>query len=94
MDNMDESNCLLAICPYMNYLQIEHLNDIDVELVLDHVLRKIHHDCNDHLRSLCFGIPTADDQMIKILQKMIDDKKFLINYTIKRIGNHVYLQWT
>jgi hypothetical protein len=93
MDNMNELGCLLAICPYMNYLQIEHLNDIDVKLVLDHVLKKIHHDCNSHLRSLCFGIPTADDQMIKILQKMIDDEKFLINYTIKRIANHVYLQW-
>jgi hypothetical protein len=46
----------------MNYLQIEHLNHIDVELVLDHILK------NNHLRSLCFGIPTTDDQIIKILQ--------------------------
>jgi hypothetical protein len=93
MDNMDELDCLLAICPYTNYLQIEHLNNTDVKLVLDHVLTKIHHDCNDQLRSLYFGVPTADDQMIKTLQKMIDDEKFLINYTIKRIGDHVYLQW-
>jgi hypothetical protein len=93
MDNMDEFDCLLAICPYMNYLQIEHLNDMHVKLVLDHVLKKIHHDWNDHLRSLCFGVPAADDQMIKTLQKTIDDEKFLINYTIKHIDDHVYLQW-
>jgi len=30
--------------------------------------------------------------MIKTLQKTIDDEKFLINYTIKRISDHVYLQ--
>ncbi len=75
MDNMAELDCLLALCPYMNYLKIEHLNDIDVKLVLDHVLKKIHHDCNDHLRLLCFGVPAADDQIIKTIQKMIDDEK-------------------
>jgi hypothetical protein len=69
MDNMNQLDFLLAICPYLNYLKIEHLNDIDIQLFLGHVLKKIHHDCNDHFRSLCFGVPIADDQIIKTLQK-------------------------
>jgi hypothetical protein len=56
-------------------------------------LKKIHHDCNDHFRSLCFRVPAADDQMIKTLQKIIDDAKLLINYRIKRVGDDIYLQW-
>ncbi len=56
-------------------------------------MKKIHHDCNDHFRSLCFRVPAADDQMIKTLQKIIDDAKLLINYRIKRVGDDIYLQW-
>jgi hypothetical protein len=93
MDNMNPLDFLLALCPYMNYLKIEHLNPVEAELVLDHVLKKIHHDCNDHLGLLCFGVPAADDQMIKTLQKMIDAEKLLINYTLKRVGDDIYFQW-
>ncbi len=90
---MDILDCLLAICPYMNYLQIEHLNGTDVKLVLNHLLKKIHRENHDHLRSLCFGVPTADDPMIQTLQTMIDNEKLLIDYKIKRVVDHVYLKW-
>jgi hypothetical protein len=93
MDSMDELDCLLAMCPYINHLEIEHLNNVDVQMVLDHILKKIHHNSHDQLRSLCLHIPTADDQMIQTLQKMIDDKTLLIDYIIKRVGDRVYLQW-
>jgi hypothetical protein len=93
LDNMDQLDFLLTLCSSMNSLRIERLNGIDVQLFLCHILKKIHHDCNDHLRSLCFGVPTADDQMIKTLRKTIDDEKLLINYTIKRVGDDIYLQW-
>ncbi len=48
---------------------------------------------DDRLRSLCLRVSTADDQMIKTLQKMIDDEKLLINYTIKCVVDTIYLRW-
>ncbi len=45
-----------------------------------------------HLRSLCFRIPTADNQIVKKLEKMIDNEKLLVDYTIKRICDNIHLQ--
>ncbi|CAF3926851.1 unnamed protein product, partial [Rotaria sp. Silwood1] len=46
-----------------------------------------------HLRSLCFCVPTAEDETIKILKTMINDEELLINYRIKRERDKIYRQW-
>jgi hypothetical protein len=91
MKNHDELDFLLALCPYMEYLKIKRLNNTDVQLFLRHIKKKIH--CNDHLRSLCFRVPAADDHLVQTLQKLIDDEKLWIDYTIKRVFDQIYLQW-
>ena len=45
---------LLDLCPSMEYLEMEYTGDIDMELVLQIISRKIIHDRNDHVRLLCF----------------------------------------
>ncbi|CAF1493698.1 unnamed protein product [Rotaria sordida] len=69
------------------------INNMNVELFVQNILEKINAEHNDHLRLLCFHIPTADDEMIKKLHKMIDVKKLLSDYTIKRVQKNIYLQW-
>ena len=69
------------------------INNINVELFGQDILMKIKNECNDYLRLLCFCVPSADDKIVKILQKMINCKKLLFHYTSKRILDHIYLQW-
>ena len=66
---------------------------IDSEYHLQSILEEINHEYNDDFRSLCFHVTGVDDQMIKTLEKMINDEKLLTNYTIKRIFENIYIQW-
>ncbi len=47
----------------------------------------------DVVHSLCFRILSEDDQMIKIIDKMINDEKLLDNYTLKRQLDYIFLNW-
>ncbi len=66
---------LLALCPYMKYLIMDCINNMDGESFLRIILKKINHDHDDHLRSLCFYVPEADDKVINKLDKMISSEK-------------------
>lgn len=93
MNNIEEVYFLLELCPRMIYLRIDSINNIDIELFVRLILLKIQINCHHQLRLLCFSIPAADDGMIKMLQTMIDFEKILLDYTIKRIQDYIYLQW-
>jgi len=66
---------------------------MDVELFLQDIFKNIKNENNEYRRLLCFRVPVADDKMIRKLEKMINDKKLLSDYTIKRVLNNTYLQW-
>ncbi|CAF1186455.1 unnamed protein product [Rotaria sp. Silwood1] len=93
ISNIDEVCFLLELCPRMTYLKVDFINNINMKLFVRIILLKIKTKCNYQLRSLCFCIQAADDQMIKTLQTMISFEKLLLDYTIKRIQNNIYLQW-
>jgi len=86
---IDEVFFLMMLFPYVTHFKIDGIYNMDIESCLMNILAEI----NDHLRSLCFCAPTADDQMIKTLEKMIDDNELLIDYKIKRVLDNIYLQW-
>ena len=83
---------LMALCPYMAFLKIGFINNMNIEVFLHYILKKINYQSNDYLRLLCVHVPTVDDQMIKKLEKMINDEKLLVNYSIKRVLYDIYLQ--
>ncbi|CAF3442224.1 unnamed protein product [Rotaria socialis] len=91
--NIEEVNFFLELCPHIIYLKVDFINNIDMELFVRHILIKITTICNHQLRLLCFCKSAADDQMIKTLQTMIYSEKLLLDYTIKRIVNSIYLEW-
>ena len=93
IDASEKAPILIKLCSEMNYLQVNDLNTINVKVFLSNILKHIIHESHDHLRPLPVRVPTADDQMIKQLAKMIDSEKLLVNYTIRRVAEHIYLQW-
>lgn len=93
MNTMDEFDFLLDLCPHMEYFKVDHIKLIDIKLALRYILRKLNTNDNDCLNLLCFRVPTADDEMVRKLNRMIYLEKLLYNYTIKRVADHIYLQW-
>jgi len=68
----------------MIYFKVDDLPDI--KSAVQHIMDKIKLDHNNHLQLLCFHVPTADDEIIKKLEKIT------FNYTIKHVMNCTYLE--
>jgi hypothetical protein len=93
MNEIKEFYFLLELCPYMEYFKVDYIKYMDFKFVLRYILKRIKDDCNDYLCLLCFRIPTADDEMIKKLKRMIKLEKLLLNFTIERVVDNIYLEW-
>jgi len=89
MVNIEDVYFLIQLCPRMTYLKVDCINKMDVEVFVRSVLTKSNH----RLRLLCFRITAADNEMIRKLDKMIHNEKLLLDYTIKREFDDIYLQW-
>jgi len=83
---------LIKLCPRMEHLEIDHVNEEDLTKVVRIILMKsCRHIC--HLYSICFHIYTENDEIIYDLEKIIDSEKLLLDYKIKRKCNDILLQW-
>ncbi|CAF5011621.1 unnamed protein product, partial [Rotaria sp. Silwood1] len=89
---IDDFYNISRVCPRMIYFKTKYINNIDIQCFLRTILNKINNNSNC-LRSLCFDIPTTDDEIIKNFDLMIRSEKLLFNYTIKRVYNKIHLQW-
>ncbi|CAF1502734.1 unnamed protein product [Rotaria sordida] len=93
MNEIEEFSILLNLCPFMKYFKVDYTKQMDFKFLLQCILKKIKHDYNEYLRLLCFRVPTADDEMIQKLNRMIDLEKLLWNYKIKRVAENLYIEW-
>jgi hypothetical protein len=91
MINMEEVHFLLHLCPCIQYFQVNIPKDINLKIVVRFILIQAS-TSNLHLRFLCFSIQNVNEDIVHKLQKLIDTEKFLSNYIIKRIGNHILLK--
>jgi hypothetical protein len=84
---------LIKVFPYIVHLKVDRIRSLNIKsyLQIRDIFKEIKPD--NHLRSLCLCISAADHQIIQTLQKMIDHEKLLINYTIKRVIDNIYIQW-
>lgn len=82
-----EINFLFKLCPYMSFLHIDSMKNMDIYTFKKDILDKINHDSNEFLRLLCIHIPTVNNQMFKNLQVLFSD------YIATRIDQNIYLQW-
>jgi hypothetical protein len=87
MTNIEQIYFLIELCPRMIYLKLDFVNNINI---LRLILMKIN---NHQLRLLTFRVRAADDQICEILNKMIHFETSILDYTIKRILDQIYLQW-
>ena len=94
MTRIEEVYFLMDLCTHMTYLKVNYINHMDIELFVRLILMKMMTNNNHQLRLLAFRVAAADDEMIQKLDNMINSEKLLLNYTIKRIDDNIYLQWT
>ncbi|CAF1140648.1 unnamed protein product [Adineta steineri] len=84
---------LMSFCRQMEYLSVECIENMNIQLFLKDILKEINQKHYGYLHLLCIFIRTADDQMIKQLNQMIYDEKLLLDYTIHRQTYNIYLKW-
>ncbi|CAF1148178.1 unnamed protein product [Rotaria sp. Silwood1] len=93
MSAIDEIYFLMRLCPRMTHLKVDFINDMDIELFIRNILKKINKDRNQYLRSLCIRKPTASDEIIQKLEEMIYQGQLLNHFTITSVDDNIYLQW-
>jgi hypothetical protein len=93
MVDMADIYFLMVLCPHADYIKIGSIIDMDVESFVRQMLNKINFEQNQYLRLLCFRVEAADDQTIKNLEKMIDDEKLHVDYSMKCVRENICLQW-
>jgi hypothetical protein len=86
---MNEVYFLMTLCPNLTYLKIDWIGNIDDQLFVDNILKKINQECNNHLRLLSFHVPVADDETMKKLEKMIHFEELRLDYRIYSCVNIV-----
>jgi hypothetical protein len=91
--DVQELDFLFILCPYMRYFKVGCIKTMDVQSFLRTIFKKINHNNNHPLRSLCFDVPTADHQIVENIEEMIKCEKLLPDFTVKHILDTVYLQW-
>ncbi|CAF4248187.1 unnamed protein product, partial [Rotaria sordida] len=93
MNEIEEIYFLLKLCPHIEYLKIGFIHNMDVELLMKDIFKKINNVCNQYLQSLCLHIPIANDEIIEKLKEIINRKKLLRDFSIKYVIDNIYLQW-
>jgi len=90
---IEEIYFLIELCHSMNYLQINSIGNINVGLFVRDILFEIMDESDYQLRSMCFSVPIADDKIVQQLEEMINIENLLLDFTIKRVMDKIYLQW-
>jgi hypothetical protein len=93
MNNIEEVYFLMENCPHLMYLKVNCIKNMDMKIFVLLILMKIIIKLQNRLRLLSFHVRQADNQMLKQLNKMVDDEKLLTDYSIKRVGDEIFLQW-
>jgi hypothetical protein len=93
MTKMEELHLLVLLFPRINHFQINSIDYIQTELITRIILTYIDTKPNHLLRSLCFSVPAASDDMIQKLEQMIIRENLLKNFLIKRIADKICIQW-
>jgi hypothetical protein len=92
-DDFGEIQFLITLCPSMEYLETSFINGTSLILFIQFILTKQNNNCITHLSTLCLNVQNGNNEMVTDIYNMIEVKKQLYNYIIKRIGNQIYLHW-
>ena len=93
MAALEELYMLTYICSRINHLQFNCIDYMHAELLTRIILSGIQMEPDHSLRLICFSVPSADDSMVKKLEKMIVVLDIFVDFMVKRIMNNIYLKW-
>ncbi|CAF4786653.1 unnamed protein product, partial [Rotaria magnacalcarata] len=82
IDNPESIDILFRIFPSTKNLEIEHIININIEIVLREFLKAIQFRAL-HFRSLTFHVPVVNDEIIGKFNYMIHSENLVLNYAIE-----------
>jgi hypothetical protein len=92
LSDFESTRFLISLCRRVEHLEVKFIVYKELKRLIQFILIKtITHIC--YLRSICFRVYNANDQMIYDLQQLIDSEKLLVDYNITRKCNDIFLQW-
>lgn len=89
VNTMEEIVFIFKLCPYLTYLQVDIMNEIDYESFLKDILQRIHKKYNQHFCSICLHLRTIINN--ELLNKIYNHEKLLHIYAIERHRSNIYL---
>lgn len=98
LTQLDDFYMLLYVYPSIEYLQIESAHGLDMKLFLQIISKTIIPSDDYRLCSLCLHASSSHDEdkdevMIDGLAQIINSEKSILNYTVERIADKIYLKW-
>jgi hypothetical protein len=94
LNNIHCVGCLFMVCHYMKHFQVKCIINMNIQMFLQIILKEITQRRNNHyLHSLCFHEIAPNYQTIEYLQEINKYEQLLVDFTIKRVNNNIYLQW-
>jgi hypothetical protein len=93
MTDIKEFYMLALICPLINHLQIKCVNYMHAQSLTGLIVSQINIKSSHSLRSLCFSIRAADDNMVEKLKQMIVEHNLRFDFMIRHEMNKIYLEW-
>ncbi|UJR17010.1 hypothetical protein I4U23_003908 [Adineta vaga] len=91
MNTFDDVLFLIDLFPQVEYLQIGCTSDVDIQLFLQVIFKKMNDKGDFNLHLLAVRIPIADDQMVKQIQNMITFDGLLFDYKVTRTNDTISL---
>ena len=91
MSTLQQIESIMHMCSCMEYLELGHINDTNIQALVQLILIKHEENINHHF-TLCLKNDQADNEIIQELQRMIDTKIQHGNYTIKLAYGNIYLK--
>ena len=92
INDIEDFNLISLLSPQMKYFQMKRIN-MNIESFLRTLLKGIGKSPLFAIRSLCFHVPSPNDQMIENLHQMIKYEQLLFQFIIKRLVDDIYIQW-
>ena len=83
----------IRLARYIEYLEIECSNDIDLEVLVQCILIKTDNHITSQLCSICLCAGRINDEIIKKLHRIMALKDCVYNYSIQHICDRIYLKW-
>ena len=90
LNSVKQLDLIFKIFPHMKYFRLNSTTNINIPILFHYIIKAIP---NNQLQYISFHNLVACEEVIANLQMMIQSEKLLLEYTIQRIFNNIYIGW-